>query len=47
MGFGMSRVMIEDPNQTDILIGMIIGIIGLLICAFNYPIYTYIKTNRD
>ena len=47
MGFGMSRVMIEDPNQIDILIGIITGIIGLLICVFNYPIYTYIKTNRD
>lgn len=47
MGFGMSKVMIEDPNKTDLLAGIIIGIIGLLVCVLNYPIYSYLKGNKD
>lgn len=43
MGFGMSKVMVGDPNQSDLLIGIGTGIIGLLICVFNYPIYAYLK----
>lgn len=43
MGFGMSKVMIEDPSQTDLLIGIGTGIIGLIICVLNYPIYAYLK----
>ena len=34
MGFGMS------------ILGMICGIIGLLICVLNYPIYSYLKSNK-
>ena len=44
MGFGMSRVLV-DETQIDIL-GMICGIIGLLICVLNYPIYSYLKSNK-
>ena len=47
MGFGMSKVMVEDPSQIDLIIGIITGIIGLLICVFNYPIYSYLKSNKD
>ena len=47
MGFGMSKVMVGDPSKTDLLIGIIIGIVGLLICVFNYPIYSYLKSNKD
>ena len=47
MGFGMSKVMVGEPSKTDLLIGIITGIVGLLICVFNYPIYTYLKSNRD
>ena len=47
MGFGMSKVMVGDPSKTDLLIGIIAGIIGLLICVFNYPIYSYLKSNKD
>ena len=47
MGFGMSKVMVEDPTKTDLLIGIITGIVGLLICVFNYPIYSYLKNNKD
>lgn len=43
MGFGMSRVMIDNPSKTDLLIGIGTGVIGLLICVFNYPIYAYLK----
>lgn len=46
MGFGMSKVMVENPLKEDIIIGLITGIIGLLICILNYPIYSYIKGNK-
>ena len=47
MGFGMSKVMVEGPSKTDLLIGIITGIVGLLICVLNYPIYSYLKSNKD
>ena len=47
MGFGMSKVMVGDPTKTDLLIGIATGIIGLLICVFNYPIYSYLKNDKD
>ena len=47
MGFGMSKVMVGDPSKTDLLIGIITGIVGLLVCVFNYPIYSYLKSNKD
>jgi len=43
MGFGMSRIMVEDPNKTDMIIGLITGVIGLLICVLNYPVYAYLN----
>ena len=46
MGFGMSKVMVGEASQTDMLVGIITGIIGLIICVLNYPIYTYIKSNK-
>ena len=45
MGFGMSRVLVDNSNGLDI-IGMICGIIGLLVCVLNYPIYSYLKSNK-
>lgn len=47
MGFGMSKVMVGDPSKTDMLIGIIVGAIGLIVCVLNYPIYSYIKGNKD
>lgn len=47
MGNGMSRVMIDNYERNDMLIGIIIGVIGLLICVLNYPIYSYLKGNKD
>lgn len=46
MGFGMSKVMIENVSKSDMIIGMITGIIGLIICVLNYPVYSYIKGNK-
>ena len=47
MGFGMSKVMVEDHSQTNLLIGIITGIVGLLICVLDYPIYSYLKGNKE
>lgn len=47
MGFGMSKVMVENPSQTDLLVGIVIGIVGLLICVLDYPIYSYLKGNKE
>ena len=46
MGFGMSKVMVGSPEKMDIIIGMITGVVGLLICVLNYPIYSYLKSNK-
>ena len=46
MGFGMSKVMVGEASQTDMLVGIITGIVGLIICVLNYPIYAYIKSNK-
>ncbi len=46
MGFGMSKVLVDSANKTDMLIGIITGIIGLIVCVLNYPIYSYIKGNK-
>lgn len=43
MGFGMSKVMVGEPSKTDLLLGIVIGIVGLLVCVLNYPIYSYLK----
>lgn len=47
MGFGMSKVMVGDPSKTDMLIGIGTGIVGLIVCVLVYPIYSYIKGNKE
>lgn len=47
MGFGMSKVMVGDPSKNELLIGIGVGIVGLLICVFNYPIYSYLKGSKE
>lgn len=47
MGFGMSRVMVGNTTQIDFIVGLISGVIGLLICVLNYPIYAYMTKNSD
>ena len=46
MGFGMSRIMVGTPTKVDMIVGMITGIIGLLICVLNYPVYAYIRKDK-
>jgi len=46
MGFGMSKILVGEANTTDMLVGIITGVIGLIICVLNYPVYAYIKTNK-
>ena len=46
MGFGMSKVMIEGAEKADMLVGIVTGIVGLIICVLNYPIYSYIKSDK-
>ena len=47
MGFGMSKVMVGNASQADMLIGIITGVVGLIICVLNYPVYSYIKSNKN
>ena len=46
MGFGMSKILVGSPEKMDMIIGMITGVVGLLICVLNYPIYSYLKSNK-
>ena len=46
MGFGMSKIMVGTPDKMDIIIGMITGVVGLLVCVLNYPVYSYLKSNN-
>ena len=46
MGSGISKVMIDAPSQSELILGIVVGIIGLLICVLNYPIYSYLKGNQ-
>ena len=46
MGFGMSKVMVDNNDKLDMIIGLITGVIGLIVCVLNYPIYYYIKGNN-
>lgn len=46
LGLGMSKIMVGSPQKIDIIIGMITGIVGLLICVLNYPIYSYLKSPK-
>lgn len=46
MGFGMSRILVEDASTADMVVGLITGVIGLVICVLNWPVYAYIKGNK-
>ena len=46
MGFGMSKILVDDVGKTDMIIGLITGVIGLIVCVLNYPVYSYIKGNK-
>lgn len=46
MGFGMSKIMVGSASNTDMIIGLVTGAVGLIICVLNYPIYSYINSNK-
>mgnify|MGYP003298561908 FL=1 len=47
MGFGMSKIMVDSPDKMNMIIGMITGVVGLLICVLNYPVYSYLRNNKN
>lgn len=47
MGFGMSKIMVGTPEKADMIVGLVTGVVGLLICVLNYPIYAYIKGSKE
>ena len=46
LGLGMSLIMVGEATKTDMIIGMITGVVGLLVCVLNYPVYSYIKSDK-
>ena len=47
MGFGMSKVMVGNASTSDMIVGLITGVVGLIICVLNYPVYAYINSNKE
>ena len=47
MGFGMSKVLVGNASKSDMIVGIITGVVGLIICVHNYPVYAYIKSNKE
>ena len=47
MGFGMSKILVGDASTSDMIVGLITGVVGLIICVLNYPVYAYIKSNKE
>ena len=47
LGFGMSRIMTGTPDIKDFTIGIVSGIIGLMICILNCPVYLYLKSKKN
>ena len=47
MGFGMSKILVGNASTADMIVGLITGVVGLVICVLNYPVYDYIKSNKD
>ena len=46
MGFGMSKILVGNASTPDMVVGLITGVVGLVICVLNYPVYAYIKSNK-
>ena len=47
MGFGMSKILVGEASTSDMIVGIITGVVGLVICVLNYPVYAYIKSNKE
>ena len=46
MGFGMSKILVGEASASDMIVGIITGVVGLIICVLNYPVYAYLKDNK-
>lgn len=46
MGFGMSKIMVGEASTSDMIVGLITGIVGLIVCVLNYPIYAYKRSKE-
>lgn len=46
MGFGMSKVMVDEPSQGEMILGVSLGIVGLLVDILTFPIYSYLKSDK-
>ena len=42
----MSLILVGDASKSDMLVGIITGVVGLITCVLNYPVYSYIKSNK-
>jgi len=47
MGFGMSKILVGNASTSDMIVGLITGVVGLVICVLNYPVYAYIKSDKE
>ena len=47
MGFGMSKILVGNANTSNMVVGLITGVVGLVVCVLNYPVYAYIKNNKE
>ena len=47
MVFGMSKFLVGNASTSDMIVGIITGVVGLVICVLNYPVYAYIKSNKE
>ena len=47
IGFGMSKILVGNASTSDMIVGLITGVVGLVICVLNYPVYAYIKSNKE
>ena len=36
-----------NASTADMVVGLITGVVGLVICVLNYPVYAYIKSNKE
>ncbi len=46
LGFGMSKTMVGEPSQGDMILGISLGIIGLIVDILVFPVYSYLKAGQ-
>ncbi len=45
-GGGMSLVMLSEGNVSNMVVGIILGIVGIALCCINYPVYNKIVMRK-